>query len=168
MRIQSHLLGANVYCSLVGLLTGKPVIAGRVNSIGLLLLAFGIHGFESGAARFETFYEGLYKEISDPYNMYVMYYIPELLKNVAVKRKDPSKIFDILENQAGKKLRCSCPYCAGKEPDEIFEFYKISTLSLSLCPGLNLSAALRSLSLYFWAYYQSFEITNFVKHLACA
>ena len=25
--IQSHLLGTNVYCSLVGLLTGKPVIA---------------------------------------------------------------------------------------------------------------------------------------------
>ena len=51
--------------------------------------------------------------------MYVMYYIPELLKNVAVKRKDPSKIFDILENQVGKKLRCSCPYCVGKDPDEI-------------------------------------------------
>ncbi len=99
--------------------TGKPVIAGRVNTIGLLLLSFGIHGFESGTARFESFYEGLYSEKSEPYNMFVMYYIPELLRNIAVKRKDPSKIFDILENKAGKSLRCECPYCKGKNPDEV-------------------------------------------------
>jgi len=99
--------------------TGKPVIAGRVNSIGLLLLSFGIYGFEAGTARFERFSEDLYSESSDPYNMYVMYYIPELLKSIAVKRKDPSKIFDILEHNQGKSLKCSCPYCQNKNPEEI-------------------------------------------------
>lgn len=99
--------------------TGKPVIAGRVNSIGLLLLSFGIYGFEAGTARFERFSEDLYSETSDPYNMYVMYYIPELLKNIAVKRKDPSKIFDILEHNQGQNLKCTCPYCQNKNPEEI-------------------------------------------------
>ena len=99
--------------------TGKPVIAGRVGSLGLILLAFGIFGFESGAARFESFSEDLYKEKTDNYNMFVMYYIPELLKNIPVKRKDPSKIYDVLENKSGKNLKCKCPYCVGKKPDEI-------------------------------------------------
>lgn len=99
--------------------TGKPVIAGRVNTIGLLLMSFGIYGFESGAARFERFSEDLYSETSEPYNMYVMYYIPELLKNIPVKRKDPSKIFDILEHNHGENLKCTCPYCLNKSPEEI-------------------------------------------------
>ena len=101
--------------------TNKPVIAGRVGTIGLLLLAFGLYAFESGAGRFESFYEDLYKETTDAYNMYVMYYIPELMKNVPVERKNPSKIISILKNKAGIDLKCKCPYCEGKQPDELID-----------------------------------------------
>lgn len=99
--------------------TNKPVIAGRVNSIGLLLSAFGLHGFEAGSARFESFYEDLYKDESDSFNMYVMYYIPELLRNVAVERKNPSKIISMLKNKSGIDLMCGCPYCRDKKPEEL-------------------------------------------------
>ena len=101
--------------------TNKPVIAGRVGSIGLLLLAFGLYGFESGAARFESFYEDLYKEATDSYNMYIMYYMPELLRNIPVERKNPSKIIGILKTKAGIDLRCDCPYCSGKNPEELIQ-----------------------------------------------
>lgn len=101
--------------------TNKPVIAGRVGSIGLLLLAFGLYGFESGTARFESFYEDLYKEATDSYNMYVMYYMPELLRNIPVERKNPSKIIGILKAKAGIDLVCKCPYCSGKKPEELVQ-----------------------------------------------
>lgn len=101
--------------------TNKPVIAGRVGTIGLLLLAFGLYAFESGAGRFESFYEDLYKEATDAYNMYVMYYIPELMKNVPIERRNPSKIISILKAKAGIDLKCNCPYCEGKQPDELID-----------------------------------------------
>ena len=91
--------------------TKKPVIAGRVGSIGLLLLAFGLHGFESGASRFESFYEDLYQKDSTQYNMYVQYYIPELMKNVSIERKNPAKIISISNSRYGADLACDCPYC---------------------------------------------------------
>lgn len=91
--------------------TGKPVIAGRIGTLGLVLLAFGLHGFESGAARFESFYEDLYQKESNPFNMYVQYYIPELLRNVSVERKNPAKIISILSSKYGEDLKCNCPYC---------------------------------------------------------
>ena len=53
--------------------TNKPVIAGRIGSFSLGLLAFGLFGFESGASRFESFYGDLYKNASDSYNMYLNY-----------------------------------------------------------------------------------------------
>ena len=99
--------------------TNKPVIAGRVGSIGLLLLTFGLYAFESGAGRFDTFYEDLYKDTQDAYNMYVMYYIPELLKNIPIDRKDPSKIINILKERNGVDIKCTCPYCIGKSPEEL-------------------------------------------------
>lgn len=99
--------------------TNKPVVAGRVGCIGLLLLAFGIYAFEAGAARFESFYEDLYKEDTDAYNMYAMYYIPELLRNIPVERKNPAKIMSILKDKIGIDLQCNCPYCIGKQPDEL-------------------------------------------------
>ncbi len=101
--------------------TNKPVIAGRVGTIGLLLLAFGLYAFESGSGRFESFYEDLYKEATDTYNMYVMYYIPELMKNVPIERKNPSKIISILNSKCGIDLKCTCPYCKDKKPDELMD-----------------------------------------------
>jgi serine/threonine-protein kinase len=97
-------------------ITGKQVIAGRINSFGLVLLSFGLYGFESGASRFESFYEDLYKEKTESYNMYVRYYFPELLSNVAIERKDPTKIIKLLDTQTGKDITCTCPYCRVQNP----------------------------------------------------
>lgn len=92
-------------------ITNKPVVAGRVGTLGLVLIAFGLHGFESGASRFESFYEDLYQNESSQYNMYTQYYIPELMKNVSVERKNPAKIISILESEFSEEIRCTCPYC---------------------------------------------------------
>jgi len=102
-------------------ITGKLVIAGRINSFGLVLLSFGLYGFESGTSRFESFYEDLYKEKTDSYNMYVRYYFPELLNNVAIERKNPAKIIQLLTTQTGKDISCKCPYCNGKNPAVLVE-----------------------------------------------
>lgn len=91
--------------------TGKPVIAARVNGIGLGLLCAGVAGFTSGAARFETFSEDLYKEEKVSYNMYERYYYPSLLKLVAISKKDPGR-FDLIGDVIG---RCECRYCSGKD-----------------------------------------------------
>ncbi len=96
--------------------TTKPVIAGRIGAFGLVLLAFGLYGFESGTSRFESFYEDLYKETTEPYNMYVRYYFPELLINVAIERKNPAKIIQLLSTKTGQNIGCSCPYCKNQNP----------------------------------------------------
>lgn len=96
--------------------TNKPVIAGRIGSFGLVLLAFGLYAFESGTSRFESFYEDLYKDSNDPYNLYVRYYMPELLANVAVERKNPVRIVQLLHSKIGANITCHCPYCDGIEP----------------------------------------------------
>jgi serine/threonine-protein kinase len=94
----------------------KPVIAGRIGTFGLVLLAFGLYGFESGTSRFESFYEDLYKDTGDPYNMYLRYYMPDLLSNVAIERKNPAKIIRLLDTETGHNIGCSCPYCASQNP----------------------------------------------------
>lgn len=96
--------------------TNKPVIAGRIGAFGLMLLAFGLYAFESGTSRFESFYEDLYKDTSDPFNMYVRYYMPELLANVAVERKNPVRIIQLLHSNIGEDIACHCPYCDGIDP----------------------------------------------------
>ncbi len=99
--------------------TNKPVIAGRIGPFGLILLAFGMHGFESGTSRFESFYEDLYKETSDPFNMYVKYYIPELLNNVAIERRNPAKIIQLAASETGQSIESQCPYCTGQNPENL-------------------------------------------------
>lgn len=99
--------------------TSKPVIAGRIGTFGLVLLAFGLFGFESGASRFESFYEDLYKNASDSYNLYLNYYFPDLMRNVPIERKNPAKIIRLLSSSTGHNISCSCPYCMGKRPEEL-------------------------------------------------
>ena len=99
--------------------TNKPVIAGRIGTFGLVLLAFGLFGFEAGSARFESFYEDLYKNTSDSYNMYVNYYFPELMRNVPIERKNPAKIIRLLSSGTGNDISCNCPYCAHKQPEDL-------------------------------------------------
>lgn len=95
--------------------TQKPVIAGRVNCIGLGLLCAGIAGYSSGAAQFDSFYEGLYSDESEAYNLYERYYFPKLLNVIGIKKKEPSKLLDI-NNIVGS---CECPYCKNKEINDI-------------------------------------------------
>ena len=98
--------------------TQKPVIAGRVNAgLGLGLLSFGISGFTSGTARFESFYEDLYKESGPAYNMYSRYYFPELLTTIAIDRRVQTK-FDQITSNIGT---CGCYYCNGKDNPEIIK-----------------------------------------------
>lgn len=97
----------------------RPVIAGRIGTFGLILLAFGLYGFESGASRFESFYEDLYKNATDSYNLYLNYYFPELMRNVPVERKNPAKIIRLLSSNTGKNISCNCPYCQNKAPEEL-------------------------------------------------
>lgn len=99
--------------------TNKPVIAGRIGSFGLVLLAFGLFGFESGASRFESFYEDLYKNSSDNYNLYLNYYFPDLMRNVPIERKNPAKIIRLLSSNTGHNISCNYPYCTGKRPEEL-------------------------------------------------
>ncbi len=91
--------------------TGKPVIAGRVNGMGLGLLCAGVAGFTAGASRFETFSEDFYKEEKISYNMYERYYFPELLKSIPILRKDPER-FELIRTKLGS---CECKYCKGKD-----------------------------------------------------
>ena len=98
--------------------TKKPVIAGRVSpGIGLGLISAGISGFSTGTARFESFYEDLYKEATDAYNMYERYYFPDLLGTVAIQRKNPVKLKQIFDNIG----YCNCHYCSGKSYIEMID-----------------------------------------------
>lgn len=99
--------------------TNKPVIAGRIGTFGLVLLAFRLFGFEPGASRFESFYEDLYKNATDNYNLYLNYYFSELMRNVPIERKNPAKIIRLLSSKVGYDISCDCPYRAGKNPDEL-------------------------------------------------
>ncbi len=99
-------------------ITQKPVIAGRVNpGIGLGLIASGISGFSSGTSRFDSFYEGLYKEDSDAYNMYERHFIPSLLSIIPVLRKNPVKLKQIFDTIGF----CDCYYCKNKEYVEVIK-----------------------------------------------
>ena len=91
--------------------TGKPVIAGRVSpGIGIGLISSGISGFSTGTARFESFYEDLYKEATDAYNMYERYYLAELLGTIPIQKRNPVKLKQIFDTIG----YCNCYYCSGK------------------------------------------------------
>ena len=98
--------------------TNKPVVAGRLNSLGLGLLCAGVSAYSSGAARFESFYEDLYKEeVIDAYNMYERYYFPQLLGTISIAKKSPLKLQAIM-NELGA---CNCYYCNGKNYLQMIE-----------------------------------------------
>lgn len=97
--------------------TGRPVIAGRLNSLGLGLISLGISGFSSGAARFESFSEELHKDAGAGYNLYERYYFPELLGTVAIEKKTPTRLKQI-SNVLGA---CTCPFCNGKSADDVIK-----------------------------------------------
>lgn len=95
--------------------TGRPVIAGRLNSLGLGLISLGLVGFSAGAARFESFSEDMHKEAGQGYNLYERYYFPELLGTVSIEKKKPTRL-----NQISNVLgACQCRYCNGKSAEDV-------------------------------------------------
>lgn len=98
--------------------TSKPVIAVRVNiGLGLGILCTGVSAFSMGTSRFESFTENLYKEPSEPYNLYERYYFPSLLTTIAVERKNPTKLAAINDVIGA----CQCNYCKGKSVIEVIK-----------------------------------------------
>lgn len=95
--------------------SGRPVIAGRMGSLGLGMVAVGIAGYSSGAARFESFSEELHKEATAGYNLYERYYFRPLLGTIAIERKSPTRLNRI----AAVIGSCTCQYCNGKSPQDV-------------------------------------------------
>lgn len=95
--------------------SGRPVIAGRLNSLGLGLISLGIAGFSSGAARFESFSEDLHKEPSEAFNLYERYYFPQLLGTVSVERRRPTRLHQVSQVLGA----CKCQFCNGKSATEV-------------------------------------------------
>jgi eukaryotic-like serine/threonine-protein kinase len=95
--------------------TGRPVIAGRLCSLGLGLISLGLAGFSAGAARFESFSEELHKDAQAGFNLYERYYFPELLGTVSIEKKRPTRLNQI-SNILGS---CQCRYCKGKTPEDV-------------------------------------------------
>ena len=95
--------------------TGRPVIAGRLNSLGLGLISLGLVGFSAGAARFESFSEEMHKDAGQGFNLYERYYFPELLGTVSIEKKKPTRL-----NQISNVLgACQCRYCNGKSAEDV-------------------------------------------------
>lgn len=105
----------SAYCNFMKELqdnTNKPVIALKVPvTLGLGLIAKGIHGFSTGIASIEFFDEQYIKDESDPYNMYAKYYYPELLSFYTYQRKDQYAFLPVYEHFG----KCECEYCKDKE-----------------------------------------------------
>lgn len=95
--------------------TGRPVIAGRLCSLGLGLISLGLAGFSAGAARFESFSEELHKDAQAGFNLYERYYFPELLGTVSIEKKRPTRLNQI-SNILGS---CQCKYCRGKSAEDV-------------------------------------------------
>lgn len=95
--------------------TGRPVIAGRLCSLGLGLISLGLAGFSAGAARFESFSEELHKDAQAGFNLYERYYFPELLGTVSIEKKRPTRLNQI-SNILGS---CQCKYCKGKSAEDV-------------------------------------------------
>jgi Serine/threonine protein kinase len=86
---------------------GKPVIAGRVGTLGLGLLAAGIDGMTTGIAALTSFSENnLLVNRTSNYDVPKKYYIPKMMLTMPVKMAE-----DILEDPKNADLRCNCPLC---------------------------------------------------------
>lgn len=90
-----------------------PVVACRVNGLGLILLCLGVSGFSSGIAALDNFREMILSDTQDGYSADPRYYIPELLSMVSLKKKVATKLTDIAKSSVGSELKCACKYCVG-------------------------------------------------------
>lgn len=96
--------------------TNKPVIALKVPiSLGLVLLAYGIHGFSLGPAGIDYFDEQYIKEEKDAFNLYSKFYFPQVLSFMTYPKKEPYAFKELFDYFGG----CECCWCAGKDAIEI-------------------------------------------------
>lgn len=93
--------------------SGVPVVACRVNGLGLILLCLGVSGISSGIAALDNFREMILSDTQEGYSADPRYYIPELLSMVSLKKKVATKLTDIAKSSVGSELKCACKYCAG-------------------------------------------------------
>ena len=93
--------------------SGVPVVACRVNGLGLILMCLGISGISCGIAALDNFRELILSDIQEGYSADPRYYIPELLSMVSLKKKVATKLTDIAKSSVGSALKCTCKYCEG-------------------------------------------------------
>lgn len=107
----SNTIQINAYLELIRLFKqlGKPVIAARVGTLGLGLLASGCDGITSGIAALASFSESnLLANRTAGYDMAKKYYIPEMMISLPVPMAQ-----DILSDSRNAAIRCNCPHCQG-------------------------------------------------------
>lgn len=96
--------------------TNKPVIALKVPiSLGLTLIAKGIHGFSLGLASIDYFDEQYIKEENDSFGSYSKYYFPQLLSFFTYLKRDTFALKQAYDYFGG----CDCHWCYGKDAVEI-------------------------------------------------
>lgn len=91
--------------------SNAPVVASRVNGIGLVLVAFGLSGTSAGAASLDSFREEILSDKSEGYTNDPRYYIPELLSMVSLTKGADTKIRAIQNTTISDELKCECKYC---------------------------------------------------------
>ena len=89
-----------------------PVVACRVNGLGLILLSLGISGISSGISSLDNFKESILSDTQEGYSADPRYYIPELLSFVTLKKSVTTKLTDINKSSIGANLHCNCKYCS--------------------------------------------------------
>lgn len=93
---------------------GVPVVAARVNGLGLILLAAGISGISSGVAGLDSFREDILSSMTEiDYVVEPRYYIPELMTMIQLKGGITTKLKALRDSSLAKALGCGCPYCRG-------------------------------------------------------
>lgn len=93
--------------------SSTPVVACRVNGLGLILLSLGISGISSGIASLDNFREAILSDTQEGYAADPRYYISELLSMISLKKKVTTKLTDIAKSSIGAALQCHCTYCNG-------------------------------------------------------
>lgn len=93
--------------------SAAPVVACRINGLGLILICLGISGISSGIAVLDNFREPILSDAQEGYSNDPRYYIPELLSMITLKKKVATKLTDIAKSSIANELKCNCKYCRG-------------------------------------------------------
>lgn len=100
--------------------SGVPVVAARVNGLGLVLLSIGISGLSSGIAGLDSFKESLLSDMRETdFGVEPRYYIPELMTMISLKGGITTKLKDIAKSSIADDLKCRCTYCSGADGETL-------------------------------------------------